>query len=88
MTKQNDLVTKQYLESRLNSFKDELVEELEEKMFKPQRDYLAGLKDEIIGRFDAWGQDDEVHKFSHQRLNDETSDHELRIASLESKTKD
>ncbi len=56
MAKPNgDLVTKQHLENRLNIFKEELKEELteefEEKLFKPQRDYLAGLKDEIIGRF-------------------------------------
>ncbi|MBI2268522.1 MAG: hypothetical protein HYU80_03745 [Candidatus Blackburnbacteria bacterium] len=79
MVKDNDLVTKQYLEERFSRFE----EEIEERLLKPLRNDLANMKDEIIAKLNARQEEDDVHQYSHQRINDELTGHEGRISILE-----
>lgn len=67
MLKTDNLVTKDYLDKRLDELKNELIE----------------IKDEIVGEIKASRDDSDVHQFQHQELNDTIENHEARLQKLE-----
>ena len=67
MATKNGLVTKLYLDKRLDKFKEELYQ----------------IKDEIIGEIKKMREEFNAHQFSHMRINDDISDHEKRLIKLE-----
>lgn len=67
----NNLVTKDYLDKKLKSFKTEIKEELVE------------MKDEIVSELKAMREEFTAHQFLHQTANDTLDDHEKRLRKLE-----
>lgn len=68
MTKtQNNLVTEDYLDKRLEKLKGDIVD----------------LKDEIVGEIKATREEFDVHQSSHARINDTLEDHEKRLSTIE-----
>lgn len=63
----NNLVTKDFLDDRLKTFKDDLY----------------AIKDEIMGELKGLREEFHSHQYSHVRINDEIQDHEKRINKLE-----
>lgn len=86
MAKTNGVVTKGYLDKRLNEFKGGFRDYLDKRLdeFKTEfKNELYEIKDEIVGEIKAMREEFETHQFSHSRINDEIQDHERRIAKLE-----
>jgi len=88
MTKtKNDLVTKTYLDRRLYKLKKELKNEIGEDMEDLKlafKDEVIGFKDEVLGEIKKLREDDEAHRFSHMRINDELQEYSKQIAQLQS----
>jgi chromosome segregation ATPase len=78
MTKNNDFVTKTYLDKKLSSFKTELKDELKSELYE--------IKDEIVGEIKALREEFDTHQYSHVRINEEIEEHDKRITVLETAT--
>lgn len=76
---QNSLVTKDYLNKKLQSFKVELKGELKEEL----KDDLFQIKDEIVGEIKDMRQEFNAHQFSHARTEETLDNHEKRLSTLE-----
>lgn len=97
MPKNDNLVTKDYLDKRLSRFKNELKDELKGELieFKDElkgelvelkdelKNGLVEMKDEIVGEIKAMREDFDAHQVQHQRINDTFEEHETRLQKLE-----
>ncbi len=83
MPKTDNVITKDYLDKRLNQFKTELKTELGEEL----KGELYEIKDEIVGEIKAMREEFDTHQYSHTRINDDFQDHDQRISKLESPQK-
>lgn len=81
MKKNDDLVTKRYLDKKLKVFRSEMREELV-GMKDEINNNMYKFKDEIIGEFKKHDENNEVHKFSHVRIDEELEDYDRRISQL------
>lgn len=71
---QNNLVTNNYLDKKLQKFKVELKSELKEEFIE--------IKDEIVGEIKAMREEFDAHQVSHARIENTLEDHEKRLSVL------
>lgn len=79
----NNLVTKTYLDKRLDQFGRKFKRELKEELREELKDDLYEIKDEIVGEIRDMREEFNAHLFSHERISDQLQDHEDRIVKLE-----
>ena len=60
----------------------DLEERLDNKLVNFKSEILNSV-DQVMGELKAIRENQEVHDFAHSRINDELSDHEVRIRKLE-----
>lgn len=79
MAKVNGVITKTYLNKKLNTLKVELKDELGGGL----KAELYQIKDEIVGEIKAMREEFDAHQFSHARINDELQEHSRQIAQFQ-----
>lgn len=82
----NNLVTKSYLDRRLNQFGNKLKTELKGELRKELSEDLYQIKDEIVGEIRDMREEFDVHRFSYERIDDTLEEHNQRIAKLGTKS--
>lgn len=89
----NNLVTKTYLDKKLDQFGKELKTELKEEIkedigsFKEDmKNELYEIKDEIVGEIKELREEFDAHRFSHDRIDETLEEHNQRIIKLEPKS--
>lgn len=75
--------TKEDLKNELEKYATkEDLKELKNEFSEMKNDILE-MKDEILGELSDIRENQEVHNYSHSRINDDLFDHETRIKKLE-----
>lgn len=82
--KLKDYATKTYIDRGLYKLKEDLRFEISEdiKGLADKND-LIQFKDEILTEIKKLREDDEAHRFSHMRINDELQEHSKQVAKLQ-----
>lgn len=70
-----------YLDMRLNEFKEEIREDLKEGTVK-----ILQIVDKFITRFDAEEKDRAAHTVLHQRISDTADNHDMRLKKIEARS--
>lgn len=78
MTKNDEPITKKYLDKKLEETKG-----YTDKKFGDLKEEIIGFKDEILTEIKALREDFDTHAFQHQTTNDTLDDHETRLRRLE-----
>jgi len=81
--------TKQDIDNLYKKIKGEFATKDDLKAFatkddlKQVKDEIVEMKDEIMGELKSQQENQEIHNYSHSRINDDLDDHETRIRKLE-----
>lgn len=95
--KKDDVVTKEYLDKKLGTFKkeiksdvgkmgNEIRKELKKDMSKmggELKGELYEIKDEIVGEIKSLREEFDAHQYSHVRINKELEEHSEQIEKLQ-----
>ena len=88
-TAKNLPATKQDIDCLYKKIKSEFATKDDLKAFatkddlKQVKDEIIEMKDEIMSELKSQQENQEVHTYSHSRINDDLDDHETRIRKLE-----
>ncbi|HSX48656.1 MAG TPA: hypothetical protein VLE44_00155 [Candidatus Saccharimonadales bacterium] len=71
-------VTKGFLTTKIKKLKEELHVEIEESE-KRIKDSILDSEVKVLGELQRWRDDDEAHKFSHERVNLEIEELQKKV---------